>query len=276
MAMLTGSKLVDNIDAYQGKTGELAFWWLGQLGFVLRMGSLTLYLDPYLEANPSRRIPPLLEASQIVHADYVFGSHDHGDHIDHSVWPTIYQSSPKTRFVVPALLLTGLAETLAIPLENFIGLDDGLVFDGPGIRITGIAAAHEFLDTDPATGWHPSLGYLVESNGCRIYHAGDTCKYDGLEGKLMRFPKIDVMFVPINGRDALRYRTGCIGNMDFREAVDLAGMVAPRLSVPAHYEMFANNSENPLYFAEYLEAKYPELDFWIGAHGSRVVLAAGP
>ena len=39
-----------------------------------------------------------------------------------------------------------------------------------------------------------------------MYHSGDTCIYEGMYSKLRNWNKIDVMFIPINGRDAKRYR----------------------------------------------------------------------
>ena len=60
--------------------------------------------------------------------------------------------------------------------------------------------------------------------------------------------------------------------MNFAEAVDLAGIVAPRMVVPGHYEMFAANSEDPQKFMHYLAAKYPKQNAWLGEHGKRVIL----
>ncbi|MER2105044.1 MAG: hypothetical protein ABS999_24480, partial [Pseudomonas atacamensis] len=47
-----------------------------------------------------------------------------------------------------------------------------------------IAAAHEFLDRDEGTGLYPCLQYIIEGNGVRIYHAGDTLRYEGMLPKL--------------------------------------------------------------------------------------------
>ncbi len=43
--------------------------------------------------------------------------------------------------------------------------------------------------------------------------------------------------------------------------------------IPAHYEMFAKNSEDPLLFADYLTAKYPGINHWIGRHGEKLRLS---
>jgi len=272
--MLTGKQLMEDIHSYTPGEGEAAFWWLGQLSYIVKTRSVVIALDPYLAPSRGRRIKPLLAPEELCGVDYVLGSHDHADHIDHTAWPGIAKASPEARFVAPAMFVEPLSEEFGFPQGKILGLDDGRSFQDKekGVTIRAIAAAHEQLDQDPVTGLHPSLGYILEMDGLRIYHSGDTCKYEGLETKLLAAAPFDLMFLPINGRDGVRYRSNCIGNMDFREAVDLAGMVKPRLCVPGHYEMFENNREDPMLFAEYIEAKYPERHFWIGGHGVRVVI----
>ena len=265
---MTGDALYQDIKNYE--SGELAFWWLGQMGFALRLNHLTLYLDPYLAANKFRLIPPLLTAEHLSGCDFIFGSHDHGDHIDKELWKNVHQLSPKTKFIVPKLIMAKLSEQLEIGQDNFIGLDEDIIFDNGDIRITAIASAHEFLSPDPESGLHPALGYIIECGGYRIYHSGDTCKYEGLESKLQGAGKIDLMIVPINGRDGRKLRAGIIGNMDFREAVDLVGMVEPGLGIPSHYDMFKGNTEDPNEFIDYLETKYPGQKFWVGDHHTQV------
>lgn len=103
-----------------------------------------------------------------------------------------------------------------------------------------------------------------------MYHSGDTCIYEGMYTKLRKWNKFDVMFIPINGRDAKKYGKNCMGNITYQEAVDLAGSINPRLVVPGHYEMFTENSEDPSLFADYINAKYPEVNYWIGEHGQSV------
>lgn len=261
--MKTGKALIAEINAC--KTD--AFWWLGQQSFAVRLGGRVLYFDLFLAERPDRRIPPLLRPEEILNADIVFGSHDHDDHIDRAVWKAVALASPNAVFVCPKPLLPSM-EGVA-PAGRIRGLDDGETVDLGGVRVTGVAAAHEFLDPDPATGRHPYLGYIAEAGGRRVYHAGDTCRYDGLAAKLRKPGALAAMFLPINGRDGTRYRSGCIGNMTFQEAADLAGEVGPGIAVPAHFEMFASNLGDPVAFGEYLEAKYPAVGLRIPTHGMR-------
>lgn len=270
--MNTGIDLINEVDKCVVKNGNIAFWWLGQLGYVMKLGEVVIYIDAFLAERPDRIIPPLLKPEEIVNADFIFGSHDHADHIDRKVWYELSLSSPKAKFVVPKLLLKGLSEDLSIPENRFIGLDDGTSVLEKDIKITGLAAAHEFLNQDSKTGSFPYLGFVIEGNGCSIYHSGDTCIYEGLHSKLRKWDKLDVMFIPINGRDAKRYSKNIIGNMTYQEAVDLAGTINPGMVVPGHYEMFSSNSEDPSLFSDYLNVKYPKVKYWIGKHGEMVLV----
>ena len=67
-------------------------------------------------------------------------------------------------------------------------------------------------------GRHLYLGFVIEAEGLRLYHSGDSLAYDGLAEQLGSEP-FDVLFLPINGRDPAR---GVPGNMTAAEAVDLA------------------------------------------------------
>jgi len=144
-----------------------------------------------------------------------------------------------------------------------------------GLEVRAVAAAHEFLDKSLITGRHPYLGFVVNGNGCSVYHAGDNCRYEGMETTL-RGISLDVMRLPINGRDARRLRENCIGNMTYQETADLAGSVKPRLVIPAHFEMFAFNSENPELFRDYVGAKYPGLTVIVPRHGEMIRSPSSP
>ena len=268
---MVGKALINDINACTVRGGSLALWWLGQHSFAVKVGGKVLYLDPFLSAFDGRQIPPLLAPKEVSNADLVFGSHDHADHIDRGAWPDIAAASPGCRFVVPELVREQVASDLGIPAERFVGSDDGGVADIDGVRITGVASAHEFLDRDEATGHYPYLGFVIEVGGCALYHSGDTCLYEGLPAKLRPW-RLDVAMLPINGRDAERLRAGCIGNMTYQETADLAGSLSPGLTIPTHYDMFATNSEDPRLFVDYMAVKYPALRVLVPGYGERVVV----
>ncbi len=270
--MLTGSALIADINACTLPHGQAALWWCGQQSWILKLGTRVVYLDPFLTPLPSRLVPPLLTPAEVTNATLVTGSHDHLDHIDRKVWPAIAAASPAAAFVVPDLLRQRLAREIPLPESRLAGVNDGASVHLAGLTITGIAAAHEFLDRDPESGRYPHLSYVIEGHGCTVFHAGDACIYDGLVAKLKRW-RFDLMLLPINGRDAPRYRSGCIGNMTYQEAADLAGTLAPGLVVPAHFDMFAGNPGDPAAFADYVRAKYPAQAVAVPRHGERTLIA---
>ena len=271
--MSQGRALIRHIDLYQPRHGEAAVWWLGQHSFVVKTLGAVLYFDPFLSPLPGRRIAPLLKPSDVTHATFIFGSHDHADHIDRGVWPALAAASPRALFVVPELLRAMLSLQLKIPAGRFAGIDDGMTVRRGGVRITGVASAHELLQPDPKTGQYPCLGFVVKAGGCTLYHSGDCCLYEGLQTALRRRP-LDVAFLPINGRDAQRLASGCLGNMTYQEAADLAGALAPGVTIPAHFDMFDGNREDPKLFAAYMRVKYPGLSVQIPQYGRRLVVRA--
>ena len=126
---------------------------------------------------------------------------------------------------------------LGLPESRLIGLNAGQAIEHAGFRIRAIPSAHEGLDTD-AHGRHLYLGFVIETDGLRLYHSGDCVVYDKLLEELGPQP-FDAMFLPINGRDPAR---GVPGNMSAAEAVDLAIGCRPRFVVPHHYDMFTFNT----------------------------------
>ena len=267
--MKTHRDLIDDINACRLQGHEMAFWWLGQMGYAVKIGSKVLYFDLFLAPRETRQIPPLLDPGEVTNADYVFGSHPHDDHIDLYALPGIMKASPQAKMVCSRVASGQVLES-GVSSAQMQPFDEGMVHEQDGLRIQAIAAQHEFFDREPELGY-PYLSWIVECQGITIFHAGDTLKYDGICAKLSAW-NIDVAFLPINGRDAERLARNCIGNMTYQEAVDLAGDIRPRLTVPGHYDMFADNSEDPSRFTRYMDVKFPDLPYWIGEHGTAVVV----
>jgi len=271
--MLTGTSLIEDMENCVVPEGHAAFWWLGQHSFVVKLGGTICYIDPFLSDMDARQVRPLLKPEEVTNADIVFGSHDHADHIDRAAWPAISKASPGAVFVTPARLRDQVVHEMHLPSSRVLGVDEGITVKIGEITVTGVPAAHELLDLDPATGFHACIGFIIEGGGFRLYHAGDTCMYEGMQALLRRWP-LDLAFLPINGRDAKRLAANCVGNMTYQEAADLAGAILPGLTVPAHFEMFEGNTEDPQLFADYMKVKYPLLAFHLPMHGNCVLVPA--
>jgi len=256
--------------------GQGRMWWLGQMGLMVRLGGTRLCVDYFAAAHEKRRTAPPVPAQDLRDVDVFLGTHDHLDHMDHESWRIFKDACPNARFVFPAAHLDrALAD--GIDRARLVPLNDGESAVLGDVIVRAVAAAHEFLDRDEETGFYPALMYVLEGNGLRILHMGDTLRYEGLLPRLRAFGPIDAALLPINGRDAERYERSCIGNMTFQEAVDLAGELGVRLAIPGHWDMFADNSADPDAFASYLRVKYQgRVPGLIPSCGALIGLSAPP
>ena len=251
--------------------GTAALWWMGQMGLWVKLGETVLSMDYFASEREDRRVPPPVPAEQVRGIDAFLGTHDHLDHIDHEAWQVWAKNCPEALFVFPALHAEAVTADGITP-ERQRGMGEGHACQIGDVTVRAIAAAHEFLHADPDTGLHPCLQYIIEGNGVRLYHAGDTLRYEGMLGKLQALGHIDAALLPINGRDGERYRRNCIGNMTFQESADLAGELRPGVVIPGHWDMFAGNLGDPAAFADYLDAKYPGLPCRIPVIGETILI----
>ncbi|MCR5678093.1 MAG: MBL fold metallo-hydrolase [Agathobacter sp.] len=229
--------------------------WLSQMGLLIRAGDTKICIDYFASPDDARQIQPPIAVDALTDVDLFLGTHDHLDHIDHEAWKVWAKTNPNAKFIFPrkhlaAVLADGIRE------QNAIGMNDGECIQVNGIKIHAVAAAHEFLDCDEQ-GLYPYLQYVLVCDGKRIHHAGDTVRYEQMMPKIKALGPIDFQILPINGRDAVRYRQNCIGNMTYQEAADFAAETGAAMVIPGHWDMFAHNGENPHAFADYLDAKYP-------------------
>ena len=228
--------------------------WLGQMGLQIRMGETAILVDYFASDCPGRTTNAPVPTGEVKGINGFAGTHDHLDHIDRDAWRIWASNCPKARFVFPSIHRQSILGD-GIPEEQLLPIDAGQCVQIGDITIHAIPAAHEFLSPD-GEGRYPCLQYIIEGGGKRVYHAGDTLRYEGMLPLLQAFGPIDAALLPINGRDGARYRRDCIGNMTFQEAADLAGELRPGLVIPGHWDMFADNPGNPRAFADYLDAKY--------------------
>ena len=236
--------------------GCAVLWWLGQMGLMVRMGDTLVCIDYFATPSDDRQVPPPVPTEEVTGVHAFLGSHNHRDHIDTDAWKVWAGTNADACFVFPGYHMAEL-QAQGIPGKRCVGLNDGACCRIGEITIRAIAAAHEFLDRDKDTGLYPCLQYILEGNGVRIYHAGDTLRYEGMAPKLRKLGPFDAVLLPINGRDGKRYRRNCIGNMTFQEAADLAGELPLGMVIPGHWDMFRDNSADPAEFEDYLDAKYP-------------------
>jgi L-ascorbate metabolism protein UlaG (beta-lactamase superfamily) len=237
--------------------GQLHLWWLGQSGFLLQHDGAGLLFDPYLSDSLTAKYastdkPHVRMTRRVIepaglapYVDFVTSSHNHTDHLDaDTLRPLIEAQAAEElnpfRLVIPEANRAFVLDRLGTAYEHVTGLDDAQTVEVYGISFTGVAAAHQAVERDEA-GRCKFLGYVVRLGRWTVYHSGDTVLYDGLADKLRPF-NIDIALLPINGAAPERR---VAGNLNGKDAAQLAKAVGAKLVIPCHYEMFAFNTATP-------------------------------
>ena len=256
---------------------QLAFFYLGQEGFLIKYKNTYLLIDPYLSDYVDRNCstsslrwkrnyePPILP-TQLDFVDFVFCTHDHYDHMDPDTLASIFKANHSTKFVIPKAVFTKLL-SYGIPEENIILASANSILSFSDFRVMPLASAHETLAINQL-GESLYLGYKFYFGSTVVYHAGDCCIYEGLEESLQN---TDILMLPINGRDYYKLENDIIGNMNILEALTLAGRISADMIIPMHYDLYDVNCVNPAYFVDLIYNKFSGLKFHMFIPGEKFI-----
>ena len=231
--------------------GRPYLWWLGQSGFLLYTKTATVAFDPYLSDSltkkyastdkPHTRITErVISGGELTGIDIITCSHNHTDHLDAETLLPMFAANPKVKFLIPRANRDLVVERLEKPKVSLIELVSGEHVTVGGVEFHGIPAAHNTVERDEH-GRCRFLGYVARVGGLTIYHSGDTMMHDGLVPALAPF-KPDIALLPINGNRPERH---VAGNLNGREAAQLAHQIGARIAVPHHFDMFEFNTASP-------------------------------
>jgi len=189
--------------------------WLGHDGFRINAGK-TVYFDPYqIEGGPA--------------ADLILISHDHFDHCSPEDVAKI--QGPETVIVTEkdsAKKLTG--DVRVLKPGQTLNLGD--------VKIEAVPSYNTDKDFHPKkNGW---LGFIVEIEGVKVYHAGDA---DFIPE--MKDFEVDIALLPVSGTYV----------MTADQAVKAALAINPKLAIPMHYEAIVGDVADALNFKKGLEGK---------------------
>jgi L-ascorbate metabolism protein UlaG (beta-lactamase superfamily) len=262
------------------RPGTVAVCWLGQAGFIVRGNGGTALLDPFLAPHEGRLYESALTPTDATGIDVVLCSHEHVDHFDAASAPAIAKASPGAVFVVPTPIVDMVTE-VGVSADRVVGLQPGGTAEIAGLSIRAVPAMHGVtmedaygFGEDLSGGLVRFLGYVVETAGLRLYHAGDTIHYDGMQTRLRELA-VDVAMLPINGRDPEREARGIVGNLSEREAAWLAAEIGAGIVIPMHHDLFAGNRGYPEHLVQSAREDHPGAAVLVPQRDTPFVLAAG-
>jgi L-ascorbate metabolism protein UlaG (beta-lactamase superfamily) len=236
-------------------SGRFALWWLGQSGFLVVNEGGAIVFDPYLSdsltvkyagtAKPHVRVtervvaPEALAELGVIEA--ITSSHNHTDHLDAETLHPLLRANPRAKLLVPSANRQFVLERLGADVSpHLIELDDGRTMNVNDIEFHGIASAHNSVERDEQ-GRCKFLGYVMRWGVHSLYHSGDTLRHERLAPALRSF-KVELALQPINGD---RPERGVAGNLDGRQAAQLAHDIGARWVIPCHFDLFEFNTASP-------------------------------
>jgi len=236
---------------------------LSQAGFVLRGSGTSLVIDAFLSPRADRLVPPSVLPEHLTGMHAILATHQHRDHLDLPALEGLVAASPAAQVIVPAPI-TDLIAPLVTASRITRALVDRDIQIGEA-HITPVPARHGVTMADAYTfgqelsgGLHRHLGYVIELAGVRVYHAGDTIRYDGMAERL-REMRVNVALLPINGRSLEREARGLVGNLNHVEAADLASDSGIPVVIPIHHDTIDGNTGSVDELRAYVRSKHSAL-----------------
>jgi len=188
--------------------------WLKHSGFELISKDKIVCIDPYVETKD--------------YADIILITHDHYDHF----------SPERIREIIKEDTIVVLPESLKgkeDPEWNVVFVSPGRIIKRDNIIIT-VVDAYNINKHYHKKG--VCMGYIIEINGVKIYHAGDTDLIPE-----MKDIKCDIALLPVGGTYT----------MDAKDAAKAAKIIHPKIAIPMHYGSIVGTKDDAEKFKEYLK-----------------------
>lgn len=196
--------------------------WLGQASVRIRYNETTIYIDPFH-----------LKENDI--ADITFLTHSHYDHL--SIEDIQKIADDKTIIYAPFDCVPRLLDA---GFKNVLDVVPGSKEKIEGLEFEAVPAYNIKKTT-----FHPKgnrwVGYIIEWDGVRIYHMGDTERIPE-----MKEINCDIVLVPLG-------QTYTMNSVE--EAADAVLDVKAKIAIPIHYGLYEGTKEDALKFKDLLENK---------------------
>jgi len=212
------------------KYGEVAITWIGHASFLIQFTDLNLLIDPnfanwlFLMKRLKRAGMKLKDLPPV---DAVLLSHAHFDHFHK---PTL-RRLPHTKIGVMPRGVGDLAQDLGF--ARVIELEHWESFAHADWKVTFVPSKHWGARTlhDQHRGYG---GFVLEHQGRRIYHAGDSAYFHGFE-EIGRKLRPEIALLPIGAYHPETFRKVHMGP---DQAIQAFKDLRAKFLVPMHYGTF--------------------------------------
>jgi L-ascorbate metabolism protein UlaG (beta-lactamase superfamily) len=224
--------------------------WIGHATMLVRLGGKAVLFDPnfsdraspFAFAGPKRVVPIPIDISELPRIDLVLISHNHYDHLDLvSVQRLAAMPQGSPHFLVPLGLKAWFAALGVTRVDEY---DWWQETREDGLRITFVPAQHwsrRGLDDTNETLWG---GWVVEGEGLKVIHTGDTGYSQDLRDIGERLGPFDMAFIPI-GAYAPRWFMK-VNHVDVPEAVQIRADLRAARAIGMHWGTFEGLTDEPL------------------------------
>jgi len=210
--------------------------YVGHATVLVELGGLRLLTDPVLRSRvgPLRRHGVAPTPGVTSDLDAVLISHLHRDHADVASLRRIDRETP---VLAPPGAAGFIVRQEFSDVRELAPGESSAV--GP-VTVTAVEARHSVSSRNPlpVRFMHPmgpkgapealeAVGFLVEGGGRRVYFAGDTDLFEGME----RLGPVDLALLPVWGWGP----TLGPGHLDPERAARAAALISPRIVVPIHW-----------------------------------------
>jgi L-ascorbate 6-phosphate lactonase len=225
--------VLDRVGRARVRPGEIALWYLGGAGYVVKTPGATILVDPFIgPSNPPdwiRAIPPAFDPEDVRAVDAVFLTHEHSDHTDPVALGAIGRQTNAPVYG-PASCIA-VAEASNYPAERRHVLEpEGTVGIGD-LRVTAVPLR------DP--GAKGCNGYIVEAADVVLLHCADSVYFPGFV-ELGRRWSIEAICISVAANPP-----GCAYYMDEVDAARAARDAGARVLIPQHFDLWQGLTLDP-------------------------------
>ena len=219
---------------------EIKVWWIGHATLLIQFGDKFALTDPIFSSYASpvpfiitRKTPPACNISELPPISYVFISHDHWDHLNHSSLIEIQQRNPSVLFFAP--LVT--SDLISSWVGNCISFDwrQTLILDN--LKITCFPARHACNRYGIDFKERLWCSFLFEFNNISIYFPGDTgIGPHFLEIKEYLNKPLDLALMPIGPQEPSNIMRAV--HLNPLDAIDMSLIMNSKAFLPIHWGCF--------------------------------------